>query len=237
MTTDTFTPVLLDLLRQAHRTQNAFFQQLPAAELSTTGTPEVWSAKDHVAHLTFWRQRLTLHLQAILRHEPQPDLPGYEQLNPLIFQAHRMEPWPAILAASDQVYADLLACTALVGDDDLLAWGRFDWVGDGMPLYTAFMGNCYEHAQNHLAQYLLDRHEDVRALVIQEEWVSRVLEASVPEALKGYMLYNLACYYATHDQVGKARTALQQAFTLYPAVREWAATDSDLVALRSNPAE
>jgi Protein of unknown function (DUF1706) len=236
-TPDAFTPVLLDLLRQAHHHQNAFFQQLPAAELSATGTPELWSAKDHVAHLTFWRQRLTLRLQAILHHEPQPDLPGFEQLNPLIFQAHRAEPWPPTLAASDQSYADLLACTALVGDDDLLAWGRFDWVGNGMPLYTAFMGNCYEHTQNHLAQYLLDRRQDAHALVIQEEWASRVVEARVPEALKGYMLYNLACFYATHRQVGKARPALQQAFALYPALRELALTDLDLMALRPNPAE
>jgi tetratricopeptide (TPR) repeat protein len=231
MTNAAFTPVLLDLLRQAHRTQNAFFQQLPAVELSATGTPELWSAKDHVAHLTFWRQRLTYRLQAIIHHEPQPHLPGYERLNPLIFQAHRTEPWPQILAASDQTYAELMACTALVGDDDLLAWGRFDWVGDGMPLYTTFMGNCYEHTQNHLAQYLLDRQEDVRALMIQEEWASRVVEAGVPDALKGYMLYNLACFYATHGRVEKAQPALQQALTLYPAVWEWVLTDPDLVAL------
>ena len=232
MTSDAFTPVLLDLLRQAHRNQNAFFQQLPAVELSATGTPELWSAKDHVAHLTFWRQRLTLRLQAIIHHEPQPALPDYEQLNPLIFQAHRAEFWPPILAASDQAYADLLACTALVEDDDLMAWGRFDWVGGGMPLYTAFMGNCYEHTQIHLAQYLLDRHDDTRALAIQEEWAGRVVEASVPDTLKGYTLYNLACFCATHDQVGKARPLLQHAFTLYPGLQEWALTDPDLAALR-----
>jgi hypothetical protein len=237
MANDAFTPVLLDFLRQAHRDQNVFFQQLPAAELSATGTPELWSAKDHVAHLTFWRQRLTLRLQAIIHHEPQPDFPGYERLNPLIFEAHRAELWPAILAESDQAYADLMACTALVGDDDLMAWGRFEWVGDGMPLYTAFMGNCYEHTQNHLAQYLLDRQEDARALMIHEEWAGRVVEADVPDPLKGYMLYNLACFYATHGQLGKARPALRQAFALYPAVQEWALTDPDLVALRPTSAE
>jgi hypothetical protein len=237
MTHDTFTPVLLGLLRQAHRTQNAFFQQLPAAELSATGTPEVWSAKDHVAHLTFWRRRLTLRLQAILHHEPQPDLPSYEDLNPLVFQSHRLQPWPVILSKSDQAYGDLMGWAALLGDDDLTAWGRFEWVGHGMPLYTAFMGSCYEHAQNHLAQYLLERQQAVRAREIHEQWAGSVMEASVPEALKGYMLYNLACFYATHGQVGKARPTLQQALTLYPELREVAATDPDLVDLRPNLAE
>lgn len=237
MTNDAFTPLLLDLLRQAHRNQNAVFEHLPAAELSAIGTPELWSAKDHVAHLTFWRQRLTLRLQAIIHHEPQPEIESYEHLNPLIFQAHRAQSWPATLAESDQAYADLIACAALIGDDDLTVPGRFAWVGGDMPLYTAFMGSCYEHTQNHLAQYLLDRHEDARALAIYEEWASRVIEASVPELLKGYMLYNLACFYATHGRVETARPALRRAFALYPETREFALTDPDLVALRPSLAE
>jgi hypothetical protein len=48
------------------------------------------------------------------------------------------------------------------------------------------------------------------------------------------MLYNLACFYAAHTQLENARPALQQAFTLYPALREYALTDPDLVPLHSN---
>lgn len=237
MTHDAFKPVLLDLLRQAHRNQDAFFEQLPAAELSATGTPDLWSAKDHVAHLTFWRQRLTLRLQAIIHDEPQPEIESYEQLNPLIFEAHRARPWVAVHTESDRAYADLIECTTLLVDDDLTAPGRFAWVGGDMPLYTAFMGNCYEHTQTHLAQYLLDRRDDARAVAIYEEWASSVVGAGVPDLLKGYTLYNLACFYATHGRVETARPVLRQAFALYPEAREFARTDPDLVALRPNPAE
>jgi tetratricopeptide (TPR) repeat protein len=237
MTDHPFKPVLLDLLRQAQISQNAFFQQLLAAELMTSGTPDFWSAKDHVAHMTFWRQRLTLRVQAIIRHEPQPEATSFEQLNPLIFAEHRYRPWSAILSESDQAYTDLIACSEQLTEDDLTAWGRFDWVGDGMPLYTAYMGNCYEHTQNHLAQYFLDRNDLEHAREIYEVWARRVIEAQVPDALKGYMLYNLACFYATHTQLEKAGPALQQAFTLYPALTAFALTDPDLVALRPNSSE
>jgi tetratricopeptide (TPR) repeat protein len=232
MTHHPFKPLLLDLLRQAQSSQNAFFQQLPATELLISGTPDFWSAKDHVAHMTFWRQRLALRLQAIIRKEPQPEARNFEQVNPLIFEEQRYRPWLAILSESDQAYADLIMLTAQLTEEDLTAWGRYDWVGDGMPLYTSFMGNCYEHTQIHLAQYFLERHENARALEIYEVWTNRVVEASVPETLKGYMLYNLACFYATHNQLEKARPVLQQAFTLYPALREFALTDPDLFALR-----
>ena len=232
MTHQPFKPLLLDLLRQAQSSQNAFFQLLPDAELVISGTPDYWSAKDHVAHMTFWRQRLALRLRAIIGKEPQPEAQSFEQVNPLIFEEQRYRPWLAILSESDQAYADLIMLTAQLTEEDLTAWGRYDWVGDGMPLYTSFMGNCYEHTQIHLAQYLLDRHENARALEIYEVWANRVVEAPVPETLKGYTLYNLSCFYATHSQLEKARPALQQALTLYPALREFALTDPDLFALR-----
>jgi hypothetical protein len=232
MTHHPFKPLLLDLLRQAQSSQNAFFQQLPATELVINGTPDFWSAKDHVAHMTYWRQRLALRLQAIIRKEPQPEAQNFEEMNPLIFEEQRYRPWSTILFESDQVYADLIMLTAQLTEEDLTALGRFDWVGDGMPLYTSFMGNCYEHTQIHLAQFLLDRHENARALEDYEVWTRRVVEAKVPETLKGYMLYNLACFYATHNQLEKAKPALQQALTLYPVLKEFSLTDPDLVALR-----
>ena len=237
MTQRSFKPILLDLLHQAQISQNAFFQELTPAELATIGTPEFWSAKDHVAHMTFWRQRLVLRLQAIIRKVPQPQAEDFEQLNPVVFEEHRYRPWPDILSESDHVYAELIMLSGQLTEEDLTAFNRFDWTLDGTPLYTAFMGNCYEHTQNHLAQYSLDRHDLERAIDTYEVWASRVVEAEVPETLKGYTFYNLACFYATHSQLEKARPALQQAFTWYPALREFALTDPDLVALRPSSSQ
>ncbi|HEY4388764.1 MAG TPA: DinB family protein [Ktedonobacteraceae bacterium] len=232
MTYRAFKPLLLDFLRQAQINQNAFFQQLPPAELEIVGTPEMWSAKDHVAHMTFWRQHLVSRLQAIIREEAQPEKENFEELNPLIFEEHRYRPWSILLSESDQVYAELIELASQLTENDLTDSHRFDWINDGMPLYTTFMGNCYEHTQVHLAQYLLDHRDLKHALEIYEGWVNRVIELDVPETLKGYILYNLACFYATHSQLEQARTTLQQAFALYPATREFALTDPDLVALR-----
>lgn len=229
MTQHTFKPVLLDLLRQAQISQNTFMQELTPAERAAIGTPQFWAAKDHVAHMTFWRQRLVLHLQALLRKVPQPKAEDFEQLNPLLFEQQRYRPWSDIIVESDQVYAELIAQAAQLSEEDLTAFNRFDWMREGGPLYTSFMGNCYEHTQNHLAQYSVDRDDLERALDTYEVWTKRVLEAGVPETLQGYVLYNLACFYATHSRLEKAWVPLQQAFTLYPDTRKFALTDPDLV--------
>ncbi len=237
MTQHAFKPTLIDLLRQAQIGQNTFMQELTPAERAAIGTPELWAAKDHVAHMTFWRQRLVLIVQALLQKVPRPKSEDFEELNPLIFEEQRYRSWPDIIAESDHVYADLIALTHQLSEEDLTAFNRFDWMQDGMPLYTSFMGNCYEHTQNHLAQYYADRNDLERALETYEVWTRRVLEAGVPETLQGYVLYNLACFYATHSRIEKASAPLQQAFALYPQTREFALTDPDLVALRPNQPE
>jgi hypothetical protein len=224
-------------LRQSQINQNAFFQKVPSDELATIGRPDYWSAKDHVAHLTFWRRCLVLRLQALIAKAPQPTFENFEQLNPVIFEEQRYRPWPDILLESDQAYSELLTLTEQLTDEDLTAFQRFDWTHDGEPLYTAFMGYCYEHTQQHLAQYSLDRHDLERATDTFEFWANRVVEADVPHPLKGFIVYNLACYYATHGRLEQARPALQQAFTLYPALREFSLTDPDLDALRPNSSQ
>ena len=231
MTDHPFKPILLDLLHQAHLAQDAFLQELNTAERATTGTPEYWSAKDHVAHMTFWRQRLVLRLTAILHDETPPSAENFEQLNSQIFEEQRERSWSDILSESEQVYVALITHIEQLTEEDLTAFNRFDWISDGWPLYTTFMGYWYEHAQQHLAQYYLDRHDLPRATYTYESWTRRVVQTEAPEFLKGYALYNLACFYAIHSQLEKASATLQQALTLAPHFKELSLTDPDLIAL------
>ena len=232
MTDHPFKPILLDLLHQAHRDQDAFLQELNTVERAAIGTPEHWSAKDHVAHMTYWRQRLVLRLQAILQKAPQPEAEDFEQLNPVIFEEQRYRPWPDILSESDHVYAELITLSDQLTEEDLTAFNRFAWIPNREPLYTAFLGDWYEHTQQHLAQYYLDRHDLPRAIRTYEVWARRVVEAEVPEVLKGIVLYNLACFYATHTQLEKASATLQQSLLFAPHLKEWSLSDPDLVVLR-----
>lgn len=228
-----FKLILLDLLHQARLDQDAFVQSLDATERDAIGLPSYWSAKDHVAHMAYWRQRLVFSLRTILRHETPPSSEDFERLNPIIFERERLRPWTEVLAESEQTYADLFAVTDHLTDDDLTAFNRFDWLPGGDPLYLAYMGNCYEHAQQHLGQYYLDRHDLPRAQRLFEVWAERVVQADVPDELRGTILYNLACFYGTHAALEKAATTLRQACILYPRLKDLTRTDPDLIALRA----
>ena len=237
MTAQPFKTIVLDLLQQGHLDEEACLQELGEAERTASGTWELWSAKDHVAHRTFWHQDLVLKLTAILGHqELPPSEEDEEQLNAMVFEEHKLRPWSALHAESEQVYADLITLIEHLSEEDLTASNRFTPISGERPLYTAFIGSCYEHDQEHLAQYYLDRHNLPRAIEIREKCASRVIQAGVPAWVKGWFLYNLACFYAQHNQLEKAATLLQEALTLAPDLKEHSKSDPDLGALRDQSA-
>jgi hypothetical protein len=72
MTAQPFKTIVLDLLQQGHLDEAACLQELGETERTAIGTLERWSAKDHVAHRTFWHQDLILKVTAILQHQEVP---------------------------------------------------------------------------------------------------------------------------------------------------------------------
>jgi uncharacterized damage-inducible protein DinB len=225
--------ILLGLMDQAQRDEHAFVRDLPADEREAAGSPDLWSAKDHIAHVAYWRRRFADRLQAALDGRPQPDLEAWETMNARVFEERRRRPWADVLADADNSYQALGACLERLTDEDLLTVGRFDWVPEGRPLLAT--GSAYEHALAHLAQYHVERGDRLAARRIQEGWVARVLEAETPDPVRGEALYNLACFQALDGDVDTAAVTLERAFASYPTphLRELARTDPDLAELRA----
>jgi tetratricopeptide (TPR) repeat protein len=233
MTTSSFKALVLDLLRQGHLDEEAFLQELNEAERDAVGTQGLWSAKDHMAHRTFWHRKHVQELIAIVQHrEIVPGEEDEEQLNSMVFNENKFRPWAEISAESEQVYAELITLTEQLSEEDLITPGRFAAISREMPLYAVLLGPCYEHDQEHLAQYYSDRNDLSRAIQIRERCANRVLQAGLPEWVKGSFLYNLACFYAQQNQLEKADALLQEALTLDPRLEERSKSDPELVALR-----
>ncbi len=96
MTTQPFKTIIPDLLQQGHLDEEAFLQELNETERTAIGTWELWSAKDHVAHKTFWHQNLVLKLTSILQsHEVPLSEESEEQLNSMVFKEVSSIIWPA----------------------------------------------------------------------------------------------------------------------------------------------
>ncbi len=222
MSAQPFKTIVLDLLRQGHLDEEAFLQRLTEVERTAIGMPDLWSAKDHIVHWTFWRQDLILKLTAILQHQELPPSEESEddQINERVFEECKLHLWSAIHAQSERVYAELITLAEQLSEEDLTISNRFTAISKQRPLYTAFLGSCYEHDQEHLAQYYSDRNILPQAIEIRGRCVNRIMQADVPAWVKGSFLYNLASFYTEQNQQEQATALLQEALLLDPRLKE-----------------
>jgi tetratricopeptide (TPR) repeat protein len=100
-------------------------------------------------------------------------------------------------------------------------------------LAAQIMGNGYEHPIFHYADHYRRRGDLAKATQLHEASVAAV--AGMPE-WDGAARYNLACFYALSGQIDKAVPELREALRLRPDLLEWSKQDTDLAALRDDPA-
>lgn len=233
MTTQPFKDMVLDLVRQSQSSEEAFWQGMSETERGAIGAWKLWSAKDHIAHRTFWRQDLNKKLTALVQHQEIPSTDEDEEhLNANTYEKQQQRPWSDIHSDSEQSYTELIRLIEQLSEEDLTST-RFTEISGGRPLYIIFLGALYEHEHEHLAQYYVEHHNFPRAIEIRERCVNTLGQTAVPEWVKGWFLYNLASFYAQQNELEKATARLQEALASAPELEERSKSDPDLAALRA----
>lgn len=130
------------------------------AQLAKPGADAGWSAKDHLAHLSFWESRLIAFLQGRRLAEyfgQQAEAIGtlgMDALNAHIAELNRARLPSDVLAAWRSTHGQLLALLAPLTDADLTApFPDPDDPDDRQPLLGSGVldGNTYEHYEAHAA--------------------------------------------------------------------------------------
>ena len=169
---------------------------------------------------------------------PAKTPPGFEDyldVNKQVFEDHRQESRREVLESGQESYEAQTDHLQQVPEVDLVTFDRFEWIPNAEPLCTVVMGYSYEHSQQHLAQYHLDRGNLLQGAEVYESWAGRLVSAGVPAVMKGHCLYNLACFQATHGNLEKASKSLARALAAHPNPQlvDWSKADPDLRALQS----
>jgi len=225
---------LLSLLERAYEAQRAWIAALSDAERNTIGTPEQWSAKDILAHITFWQQ-VTLERLEAARNGNEPRTYGdFQPLNERVFEERHGQPWEQGLADAERVYAALTEHVRAIDEQALTDPQRFAWA-NGRALSASILANGFWHPLEHVARFYAARGERERAAELLDRAIVREEALSALPEDRGAALYNLACFYATTDQPSKAVALLPEALRLRPDLAEWSKEDSDLDALRDMP--
>jgi hypothetical protein len=141
--------LLADIERE-HRLLAQTITGLSAAALNTPGVVAQWSVKDVLAHLTAWEQMFLGWYRAGQRGEtPAVPAPGYtwrdlDALNDSLFRRSRRRKPAAVLTDFALSYAQVLGAVTAMPEADLLAPGRYAWLGGGN-LYGYIQANSSHH--------------------------------------------------------------------------------------------
>lgn len=229
-----FKSLTLDLVRESHAIHQGFVAGLTDAQRAEIGTYAHWSAKDVLAHVTFWQECQYQRLEAARRGETPPKFADVERLNKETFDVRHERSWTDVIADSERAFMVLTEATQGFSEAELSEPKHFAWQDTDAALWTSINGTANEHPVVHFVDYYIEHGDQARAIAMQEAHVVAMQKTGIP-TLHGYALYNLACFYAKTGQTAKAIAALPEALRLVPDVMEWSKEDPDLVSLHTEP--
>jgi hypothetical protein len=227
---------LLDLINRAHADERAFIAGLTEADRLAVGTPEYWSAKDLIAHVAEWRERLAQRLAVAQRGDPLPELRRVDEYNAEGLEANRHKTWTEVEAEDERAYAGMVAHISRLSADELANPHPrpIPWYSE-RPLRASILINSYLHPVTHLSEFYVHRGDTARARQILQASAQDLRDFEPSDVGRGLALYNLACLYAGMGEPTQAIALLREVFPYRPELKEWSKQDDDLAALRDLP--
>jgi len=133
---------LLDESRTAHEQLVALLAPLGDDSMTRPIGGGEWSVKDHLAHITWWEQRIIRTLRDgapdLVEMLPNVDINDTDQINAAIFAANRDLPLAEVRAAFDASYQEMLRLIETLPDETVVK--HYDWLN----------GNAGGHYDEHL---------------------------------------------------------------------------------------
>ncbi len=227
---------LLDLIQSAREAHHSFVDSLSENERNASGTFDYkdWTAKDVVAHCTFWMRQSHDRMEKVRHGEmPEAGVEGVdEQMNAQNYEQWRDRSWADVLAETEQVFDLLTEDIAPFSDEDLKKPGYFPQ--SDRTIFGLYVGNVVTHPQIHCTDYYLLR-DDVAQAEIAQEKAAQGFKRLSDSYSQGVGEYNLACFYARTNRPERALALLPGALQLAPDLIEWSKKDPDLESLHGKP--
>jgi hypothetical protein len=193
-----------------------------------------WSAKDHLVHLTAWRDYAASVLDAT-RTGSGDQLPQSEDVdafNARVYEANKDRAAADVTeeaqASWDRLEAAVEACT----EEDL---ARPHPRNRDLKVWATVPANGHGHVAEHLTFRLLDDGDDKAAEAVRL-WAHDVDYAAFPEPNpRAYSDYNLACFFGKVGRADRAAALLRGAFKAAPELEPIARRDTDFDGIRNSP--
>jgi len=234
MTGSSYKAKLGKLLADVRAKEQTLWDALNDEERNAAGEIDRWAPKDHLAHTTFWTERLVTQLEAATGGEPPQKIDDFQKTNDEVFEANKDRIWEDVLARAIEVNRQFHTALDAFSEEMLEDTAGSEGAG-GPPLWRNVAFTGVYHPIHHVADVYLERGDDEVAQAVQERVAERLAALDESDAWQGTTQYNLACFYALHDKPQQALALLKIALKRAPNLLELSKQDSDLDSLRELP--
>jgi hypothetical protein len=214
---------LIEGLRASRATEIEIFEAFDPAARDARPADGGWSPKDHLAHLSAWRQHMTEVLAARREgHEVPRDLRTIDEINADLVVERADWDWERVNAEAESTAAALVA-EVLAADAEILREQK---------TIGPILGDGPEHDLAHLGELAARVGLESNVLALADTSLAIIDRGGWPARPAAFARYNLACFHALAGNLDVARSLLRQALPEDEELRSVAATDDDLLALR-----
>jgi len=214
--------------------EQALWDSLSDEERNAAGEINRWAPKDHLAHATFWTERLVTQLQAAAGGEPPQKIEDFQKTNDEVYEANKDRSWEDVLAWATEVSRQFHTALDAVSEEMLEDTPRSEGT-DGRPLWQVVAFTGMYHPMHHVADVYLGRGDFESAQSLLERVAEGMSALDENDTWQGSQQYNLACFFALHDKPQQALAMLNIALKNAPNLIEWSKQDDDLDSLRELP--
>jgi tetratricopeptide (TPR) repeat protein len=192
-----------------------------------------WNAKDHLAHVSWWRSRSAQTLEAVRTGgelpPPVPDDDGVQ--NAIIYAEVRDLPAEVVKANARKSWAALRNAVEASSEEDLAKQHPRESESQVWEAVPSAVG----HAGTHIWSWYLDIGDEDRAIEAAR-WSAETEGRffTKPEQL-AESRYNLACAYARLGRAREALPLLRASIGVRPDLAALARKDTDLDRIREDP--
>lgn len=219
------------LLQKGYQAEKDFISALSDKERNLDGTFERWTAKDNIAHNSYWRKHHAENILAVLAGE-SPIQTDDDQINERVYSQYKDQSWEEVKMLAEASLERMGAALDALSEEDLQRGDFYPWL-EGRSLWREVVGNIYTHVILHLSDWHIKRGNSTRAAEMYTEMTGQLTTLDDSPDWQGTIRYNNACSFSLLGDKERAISELREALKMNPGLIEWSKEDPDFEPIRS----
>ena len=221
---------LTELLQKGYQAEKEFIAALSDEERNTDGNFEHWTAKDSVAHNSYWRKRHADDVLDVLAGK-SPTQVDDDEINERVYSQYKDQSWDEIEILLETSLKRMGAALEAISEDGLQSDEFYPW-DQGRPLWRELVVNIYTHPIIHLSEWHIKRGNTTHAAEMYRYMTGQLATLDDGPDWQGTIRYNNACSFSLLGDKETAINELREALKLNPGLTEWSQQDPDFEPIR-----